>query len=158
MFDQSFASPTPSSLCRAERVKTPPWFGRGESRGAFPPLAGSARSSEHPRAQLPSAAYPQDVPAGRTRGWWCPLVPAPALTLFNGRSNVAARCGDSGTAQALAGAARRADVPRGSAVTFPALPVPTRALRGHRIPKIPIAPALPTLPGTGQPINNKGNR
>lgn len=176
MFDQRFAFPTPSSLCRAQRVKTPPWLGRGQNRGHFLLVL---HLLELRTPQSTAAISRMSLLAGP--GWWggtlCPVAPAAAAT---GTAAPAAPAVLAGPAAALAPALLHTlsqpavgtgAVPRGWQRLQPgrcaqrllcdlsssARPTP-RALRGHRIPTIVLLPSLPTLPGTRQRINNKGNQ
>lgn len=78
MFDQRFAFPAPSSLCRAERGENTVLAWERGQQGAFPPPAVPVAGLRAQNTPIPGC-HQQDVPAagpGWRGGTRCPLVPA----------------------------------------------------------------------------------
>lgn len=141
-------------------VKTSPCFGKGENRGHFHLLLRGLRAPQSPAAtsemSLLVGWHPCPVPPAVAVTGTAAAVLAPSLIPVNAlRQCPSPPWGQwpcPGAAWQRAQAARQADVPRGCAVTFPALlvPHPESVPRTHNSGN----PSLPTLP----PVNNKGNQ
>lgn len=174
-------SPPPARCAGQRGVKTPSWLGRGDNRRHSHLLPCPWQGSELRTPRSPAAtsrmSLLQDPAGGVAPGalWYQLGTPgraataalAPALILLRcGEGRVPARCGDGGRAQGLAGAAwqraeaaRQADVPRGCAVTSPALLVPHESAprtQNSNIPTVPVAlRPCPPCPAPGSPLTTK---